>query len=181
MCTFIKCGLNSVLIPWIFFSNLHRNSAFLVNNYCFVTEFWYMYVYFNPLGDVWHRTSLLCPPPFSKVRKDTCPPLPSLVIHSQMFDTGRATCAPSQKFWGTRVPSLIPPILAGMKSIQMSDTGRVTCAPPPFLKLWEGNVRPLPHLAFNPFRDVWHIATCVPFSKVGRGTCPLLSPILAGL
>ena len=66
--------------------------------------------------------------------KQTCAPLksyeghmspipwPSILIHSEISDTGRATCAPpppSQKLGGTRaLPPPPPPILAGMKSFK---------------------------------------------------------------
>ena len=108
-----------------FFSNLHRNCAFLANfevqfeiiNYCFVTEFWYMYVYLihSEMSDTWRAIS------FSKVGRDTCSLLNSTDPRWHVINS------------------------------DMSDTGRVTCAPPPLLKLWERHVHPI--LAFNQFKD----------------------------
>ena len=70
---------------------------------------------------------------------------------------------------------------------EMSDIDRVTCALPPLPKLWEGHVlpSPFPFLIHSEMPDSGR-AICAPppppppFSKVRRGTCPLLSPILAG-
>ena len=85
----------------------------------------------------------LCP--FIKVRRSICPllPWPSIWIHSEMSDTGRAMhLYPPLKSWEGHVsPPSADPRWHVINS-EMSDIGRVTCAPPPFLKLWEGHVLP---------------------------------------
>ena len=126
------------------FSNLHRNGAFLVNfevqfeiiNYCFVTEFWYMYVYSNPFRDVWHRTSFLCPL-LKSWEGHMPPPLFSLLIHSQMSDTGRVTCAPPFSNYGRGTSP--PPILAFNP---FRDVWHRQSPPVPLLKSWEEHVSP---------------------------------------
>ena len=122
--------------------------------------------------------------PFIKVIRSMWPllPWPSIWIHSEMSDTGRAICAPSQKLLGARVPSFRRSSLACYKQInsEMSDDSPVP-PPPPFLKLREVHVLPSPFpLLIHSENCFTGWATCAPFSKVRRGTCPLLSPILAG-
>ena len=106
----------------------------------------------------------LCP--FFKVIRSMCPllPCPSIWIHSEMSDTGRAICAPPLKSWEGHVsPPSADPRWHVINS-EMSDIGRVTC-PPPLLKLWEGHVLSLPIPAFNPFRDVSQAGPPVPPSQ----------------
>ena len=99
----------------------------------------------------------LCP--FIKVRRSMWPllPWPSIWIHSEMSDTGRAICAPPPllKSWEGHVsPPSADPRWHVINS-EMSDIGRVTCAPPPPPSQTMGGARaPLPIPAFNPFRDV---------------------------
>ena len=122
----------------------------------------------------------LCP--FIKVRRSMWPllPWPSIWIHSEMSDTGRAICAPPPlKSWEGHVshPSSDP--RWHVINSEMSDIGRVTCAPPPLLKLWEGLMLPsLFPLLIHSENCFTGWATCAPFSKVRRGTCPLFSLIL---
>ena len=112
----------------------------------------------------------LCP--FIKVRRSMCPllPWPSIWIHSEMSDTGRAICAPppSQKLGGARVPPPSADPRWHVINSEMSDIGRVTCAPPPPpppSQTMGGARAPLPIPAFNPFRDVSQAGPPVPPSQ----------------
>ena len=108
----------------------------------------------------------LCP--FIKVRRSMCPllPWPSIWIHSEMSDTGRAIYAPpSQKLGGTRVPTFRRSSLACYKFRDVwHRPGHLCPPPPPLLKLWEGHVLP------SPFPLLIHLEM---FHRQGH-LCPLL-------
>ena len=108
----------------------------------------------------------LCP--FIKVRRSMCPllPWPSIRIHLEMSDTGRAICAPpppSQKLGGARVPSFRGSSLACYKFREVWHRPGHLCPPPPH-KLWEGHVLP------SPFPLLIHSEM---FHRLGH-LCPLL-------
>ena len=113
----------------------------------------------------------LCP--FIKVRRSMCPPpllWPSIWIHSEMSDTGRAICAPpppKKKLGGTRVPSFRRSSLACYKFRDVRHRPGHLC-PPPLSQTMGGARDPLPIPAFNPFRDVSQAGPPVPPShKLG--------------
>ena len=107
----------------------------------------------------------LCP--FIKVRRSMWPllPWPSIWIHSEMSDTGRAICAPppSQKLGGARVPSLCRSSLACYKFRDVWHRPGHLCPPPS--QTMGGTRAPLPIPAFNPFRDVSQAGPPVPPSQ----------------
>ena len=108
----------------------------------------------------------LCP--FIKVRRSMCPllPWPSIWIHSEMSDTGRAICAPISKVGrGTCPLELLPPILACYKFRDVWHRPGHLCPPPPPSQNMGGARAPLPIPAFNPFRDVSQAGPPVPPSQ----------------
>ena len=135
---------------------------------------------------------------FSKIRlryRQTCAPLlklegacvpsflgPRFESIQRCLTQAGPSVPPPLKSWEGHVSPPLPPILARhVINSEMSDINRVTCAPLPFLKLWEGHVLPSPFpllIHSEMFHRLGHL--CPPLSKVKRGTCPLLSPILAG-
>ena len=104
----------------------------------------------------------LCPP--GSGGSGSAPAWPSIWIHSEMSNTGRAICAPPpSQLGGARVPSFRRSSLACYKFRDVWHRPGHLCPPPS--QTMGGARGPLPIPAFNPFRDVSQAGPPVPPSQ----------------